>query len=182
MLQNYNEFFIRYTKIRNEIDNISEKLGQKHKRHMKCSSGCDSCCMDYSILPVEFYAIQNEMQQNVFIPDKLVPEKRDELTCSFLKNHICSIYSYRPVICRSHGLPLLFANEDGDWELSACELNFTNFNFTRFNLKNTFPQDTFNSRLFMLNKQFISGFKEKKYGEFDLIPIRKLSLSITNEL
>jgi Fe-S-cluster containining protein len=94
--------------------------------------------------------------------------------CIFLNNHKCTIYEARPIICRTHGLPLLFVGEQGNWELSACELNFTTFNLERFNEENTFPQDKFNSKLFMLNKAFIKEFKDVEYGEFDLIPLKTL--------
>ncbi len=97
----------------------------------------------------------------------------DETACPFLKDHECTIYEHRPLICRTHGLPLLYVNsETEEWELSACELNFTNFN--NFNEKNTFPQDKFNSRLFLLNEEFIKLPDMQQYQKFDLIPIRKL--------
>ena len=92
----------------------------------------------------------------------------------FLKNHRCTIYNSRPIICRTHGLPLLFTNNEAEWELSACELNFQEFDLEKFTSKNTFPQDKFNSKLFLLNKAFINEFDEIKYGEFDLIPIKNL--------
>jgi hypothetical protein len=44
----------------------------------------------------------------------------------------------------------------------------------QFNVENTFPQDTFNSKLFMLNKEFIKEFGEVKYNEYDLIPVKEL--------
>jgi hypothetical protein len=50
-----------------------------------------------------------------------------------------------------------------------------------FTNENTFPQDKFNSQLFMLNKEFIAEFTEKKYKEFDLIPIRELAETVKNK-
>ncbi len=64
-------------------------------------------------------------------------------------------------------------NDAGEWELSACELNFTNFE-EKFHSENTFPQDRFNSKLFMLNKEFIALEEFSHFGEFDLITLRKL--------
>ena len=66
------------------------------------------------------------------------------------------MYESRPIICRTHGLPLLFMNDE-QWELSACELNFTEFDDEEFKEENTFPQDTFNSKLFMINKRFVES-------------------------
>ncbi|MCK3684851.1 YkgJ family cysteine cluster protein [Maribellus sp. YY47] len=166
-----------YEALRDKIDTLSAKLEKEHKNHLMCKAGCDLCCMDYSIFPVEFYHIRNRLKESNYL--HTVPPTNDEESCVFLKDHQCTIYEERPIICRTHGLPLLFQNEDGDWVLSACELNFTDFDMDEFTDKNTFPQDKFNSQLFMLNKEFISNFEEKKYNEFDLIPMKDLLIHLT---
>lgn len=166
-----------YSELRDKIDSLSEKLENMHKKHMMCRAGCDLCCMDYSILPVEFYHILNRLKESEY--SHTIPYSEDGESCVFLKDNKCAIYKERPIICRTHGLPLLYMNEDGGWELSACELNFTEFNMDEFSDMNTFPQDTFNSELFMLNKEFISNFEEKRYNEFDLIPVKDLIKHIT---
>jgi hypothetical protein len=71
-------------------------------------------------------------------------------------------------------LPLLYANDDGEWELSACELNFTDYDFEDFTPENTLLQDRYNSKLFLLNREFIAEFTDKKYDEMDLIPMKQL--------
>jgi Fe-S-cluster containining protein len=131
--------------------------------------------MDYNIFPVEFYSILQELKDKKFKPEITEPKKEQDSSCIFLKDHKCTIYASRPVICRTHGLPLLYANNEGEWELSACELNFTAFNFEKFTGKNTFPQDKFNSKLFLVNKQFISEISGINYNEFDLIPLKNLA-------
>lgn len=167
-----NKHFGKYLELRNEIDKLSEELAKGHEKHMKCKKGCDMCCMDYSIFPIEFYFILNDFrgQKIEFESGK----KSKENICVFLKNQVCSVYDQRPIICRTHGLPLLYMSEENQWELSACELNFTEFDFEEFTLDNTFEQDKFNSKLFMLNKEFIADFQDKKYVETDLIPLKEL--------
>ncbi len=167
-----NKTFESYKLLRTEIDNRATKLESEHSEQIKCKKGCDMCCMDYSILPIEFYSIINDLKEAKTVPETSAESKEGE--CIFLKNRVCTIYTQRPIICRTHGLPLLFMNDDNEWELSACELNFKDFNFEEFTLDNTFPQDKYNSKLFMLNKEFISGFQYKEFGEFDLIPIKNL--------
>lgn len=165
--------FEQYLALRDEIDQLSDNLHRKHTKHMKCKVGCDMCCMDYRIFPLEFHFILEELRTQKEKP--ILNKKASDETCIFLRNHQCSIYHLRPVICRTHGLPLIFMNDSGDWELSACELNFRKFDMDDFNEMNTFPQDTYNSKLFLLNKVFIQAFEEKKYSEFDLVPIKKLN-------
>ncbi len=172
MIVKYKKFFTEYYKLQNEIDFVAKKLADEHAKHMQCKKGCDKCCIDYNIFPIEFYSILNDFNENKLLPETSAKPK--ENVCIFLKNSVCTIYHHRPIICRTHGLPLLFMNENSEWELSACDLNFTEFNFGEFTLDNTFPQDKYNSKLFMLNKMFISEFQEKKYDEFDLIPLKNL--------
>lgn len=176
-IQSKNDFS-GYIDLRKKIDTDSKKLESEHSEHLECKIGCDLCCMDYRIFPIEFYSVLDEIKQNKIEPNKVNLENAQDNSCIFLKNHKCIIYSARPIICRTHGLPLLFTNDNSEWELSACELNFTDFDFGEFTFDNTFLQDKFNSKLFLLNKKFISEFKEKRYTAFDLIPLK----NIINEL
>jgi Fe-S-cluster containining protein len=165
-----------YRALRNKVDNVSSSLSRQHATHLQCKMGCDLCCMDYSILPVEFYSILEELKSRGFKKDNLQLKGKKDEDCIFLKNHACTIYESRPLICRTHGLPLLYTNNDGEWELSTCELNFTAFNFENFSEQNTYAQDKFNSKLFLLNREFITEFEdEKHFGDFDLIPLKKLA-------
>ncbi|MGE0021539.1 MAG: YkgJ family cysteine cluster protein [Draconibacterium sp.] len=163
----------KYREVRNTIDKHVSALEKKHNKHMVCRKGCDLCCMDYSIFPVEFYSVLKELKNRNFVPEK--SEAETENGCVFLVNHACTIYAERPVICRTHGLPLIFANDDGEFELSVCELNFTNFDFEDFDMDNTFHQDKYNSMLFMVNREFINASEDKKFGELDLIPLKELA-------
>jgi len=53
-------------------------------------------------------------------------EARGEpVACPLLVDDRCAIYSSRPLICRTQGLPLLLDTEDGGQEVDFCPLNFT---------------------------------------------------------
>jgi len=173
-----NKYFEKYKTLVNKIDQHSESVEDIHRKHMKCKNGCDLCCIDFSIFPVEYYYILNEIEKENQKPDLKEISKND--VCSFLKNHSCTIYRHRPIMCRTHGLPLIYANDDGELELSACELNFTEFDFEDFTMENTLPQDKYNSKLYLLNKKFIADFEDKKYNETDLIPMKELAVQIIN--
>lgn len=153
--------------MREEIDMICKKLAELHSDHIVCSRGCTGCCMDFGILPVEFYALLKDLRDIKIQINKPL----SQLDCVFLVDGLCSVYESRPIICITHGLPLMFMGEE-EWELSCCELNFKD-NRTAFNEANTFPLDRFNSRLFMLNKEFIGSLTETRYSEFDLIPLKE---------
>ena len=171
MTQIYNDFYKKYYSLRNEVDELSEKLFKLHESNVACKKGCDLCCMDYKVFPIEFFAIKKELEKEGL---EIKDETKNPEDCIFLKDHACSIYKYRPFICRTHGLPLVFVNEEDEWELSNCELNFKDFDFEKFTLDNTFEQDKMNSQLFQLNKKFIESYKEEKFVATDLISVRQL--------
>ena len=169
---NEQHYFESYRKLRDDIDIQANRLEKIHKEHMECKKGCDSCCIDYSILPIEFFYILNALKKiKISLPD-LNPGIKDK--CTFLSGHSCTIYEHRPIICRTHGLPLIFMNDDNEWELSACQLNFAKFDFNEFSLENTYQQDLYNSKLFMLNKEYLNQLKKDQFGEFELLPLTTL--------
>ncbi len=176
MKTNYNLLFKKYKNLVNEIEKNTDILENVHKNHMKCRNGCDLCCINFSIFPVEYYYILNEIRKENLKPQFKKKSLGD--ICTFLHNHSCTIYRYRPIMCRTHGFPLIYVNDDDEYELSACELNFAEFDYQNFTMENTLPQDKYNSKLFLLNKEFIAEFTEKKYGEMDLIPLKELADSI----
>lgn len=164
----------KYKQLRDDIDGQCEKLEKEHASHLKCKSGCDLCCMNYNIFPIEFKYILNELKRQQFKMSSKSDAKKNRQDCVFLVDHKCSIYNVRPIICRTHGLPLLYTNNEDEWELSTCELNFQDFEFEQFSEKNTFPQDKFNSKLFLLNRDFIAESPEMEYSELDLISLKEL--------
>ncbi len=160
-----------YKALREEIDASTFKLWNEHSSNMACKKGCDKCCLNFDVFPIEFDYIKQQLE--ALYPDVLSQSAPNEMgeKCFFLKDHQCSIYEARPIICRTHGYPLLYMNEEGDqWELSHCELNFTDVDEDYFHEENCYAQDTFNSRLFMMNKEYIKTAHADK-GEFDLIPL-----------
>ena len=167
--------FAPYYQLRTEIDKLSESLEKQHQKHLNCKKGCDLCCMAISVFPVEFYAIKAEIDEKSII--ELAVPRNDE-DCRYLVDHSCAIYNSRPVICRTHGLPLLYMSLEGDeYELSCCELNFTNFDMADFDEENTYPMDRINSQLYLINKNFVAGFENGKYSETHRIPLVNLIAS-----
>ena len=176
MTMNMNESdkatFAPYYQLRNKIDTLSESLEKMHHQHLNCKKGCDLCCMAISVFPVEFYAIKEELDKKS-VSGLAVPQNDED--CRYLVDHSCIIYPSRPVICRTHGLPLLYMSLDGeDYELSCCELNFTEFDLGDFDEQNSYPMDLINSQLYQINKNFVADFEHGKYCETDRIALANL--------
>jgi Fe-S-cluster containining protein len=144
-----------------------DKIAKIHKKHLSCKKGCTHCCMNISVLPVEFYAI-GKMLKNSKKKFKLNRHKR----CAFLQDKLCIIYKFRPIICRTHGLPLSHkdSHDPNRANITICDLNFVD-KMPKFTSKNTLDMDEVNLELYKLNEKFISKFKMKLPTRIPLVKI-----------
>lgn len=164
-----------YHEIREKIDQHVKYLWSEHDNHMACKKGCDLCCLDFDVFPIELAAIKQQIEEEYPAVLNQKVEEGAGGKCAYLKDHACTIYNARPIICRTHGFPLLNMNETGDqWELSFCELNFTDVDDDYFEEDALFEQDTYNSKLFMLNKAYLVAHSEMDYNEKDLVSLKEL--------
>lgn len=98
-----------------------------------CRSGCSSCCVDgLSVLPVEAFAIAAHVAAH-----GLTTLRADGDACVFLDGDgRCVVYAARPLLCRTHGLPLRTTTTTEQAarsrrslrivdDVSVCALNFT---------------------------------------------------------
>lgn len=166
----------QYRALRREIDVRTGELEQMHARHLTCKPGCHQCCVNLSVFPVEFYAILEEMR-------RLVPAVELTLdpnaSCAFLKQGCCRIYACRPMICRTHGLPVAFLNadtEEPEMSVSFCPLNFVDAEEDElsFGPDNSLNIDELNMRLYAANAQFLQEHPELRFGPSDRIDLREL--------
>ncbi len=166
------KFFEKYRILSEEIDEQCSSLWQLYKGEMQCKPGCASCCQAFRVLPIEYHAIKNAIGSEKIEINKEAGEGQ----CRFLVNDACSIYEHRPVICRTHGFPLYRLNDEVEaYEISFCPLNFEDYPFEKFTTENLFPEDKYNSKLYMLNKEFIQDCSEQKYDPLELIELNELS-------
>ena len=161
-----------YIDLREKIDKLVSNIEKIHTSNINCKKGCDTCCVNLTVFPVEMAGILYEMELDGFDTANIVFD--NSATCGFLKNNLCQIYKYRPVICRTHGLPITFLNDDDPCdpfnEISFCELNFVVPEETLedlFDETNLLDIDEINRALFKLNKD--SG-----HGIFERIPLKDI--------
>lgn len=87
----------------------------------RCGPGCADCCMAFSVLPLEAALLSEALSA----AGKAVEISRQEGQCVFLRNGLCSLYLWRPVICRTQGMALAYVDQSTQSiDVSACELNF----------------------------------------------------------
>jgi uncharacterized protein len=164
-----------YFELRKVTDVNCARLEKMHKNQIICRKGCASCCVNLSLFPVEFEAIKAEISREGFDISKVIFD--EDAACGFLKDDLCQIYKYRPIICRTHGLPIAFLNDDDPEEIfkevSFCDLNFNNFEDDEgliFNDDNTLDIDELNSAFFRINYEFCKESEKR-------IPLKDLLLT-----
>lgn len=142
--------FESYQELVDEIDSQMVQLSRERLQNvLKCKAGCDDCCMQFSVLPLEA-AIIAQALQNSKLP---VLNEHEPGKCRLLFSGLCLVYGARPIICRTQGMPLGYVDEGaGSIEVSACLLNFPNeYPLTQGEL---LMMDGFNQRLAQLNLEY----------------------------
>lgn len=97
--------------------------------HMACRKGCSACCLNISLFPVEAVSLRlafdtlSETQKASALAR--ATESSDEGPCPLLDGDgACLLYGDRPLICRTHGLPILFDDGEGNRRVDFCPENF----------------------------------------------------------
>ena len=97
--------------------------------HLTCRKGCSSCCLNISLFPVEavhlrmaFERLDANVQASVL---DWTEESNERGACPLLDSSgACQLYMDRPVICRTHGLPIIFVDGEGNRRVDFCPENF----------------------------------------------------------
>ena len=102
-----------YSVFLSDLDKKLSKYFDMHKKHICCLVGCSSCCEkgDYPMSQAE---LEYLMRGFISLDDKCKIQVQNNIknieiggACPFLIDKKCSVYQYRPIICRVHGLAYL---------------------------------------------------------------------------
>jgi uncharacterized protein len=111
-------------------DGFFAGVHKAQKQHMQCGPGCATCCTLTTVTALEAHAIREYLEQHPDVPERIAacpPGTRagapaiDREMCPLLLHRECSIYPARPVICRTHGLPV---RHRGVGIMPSCPMNF----------------------------------------------------------
>jgi Fe-S-cluster containining protein len=126
---------VHLVRLRARVDEHFAQAVARTPEQFACRPGCESCCHQrFSVFEVEAGPIREALAQLA----RSDPEARrrirdrgldDELdACALLLDGRCSVYEQRPLICRSHGLPIGVRETDepgAPLRLDHCPLNFS---------------------------------------------------------
>jgi Fe-S-cluster containining protein len=110
-------------KLHATVDDLVAPLEHHHQERLQCGRGCADCCIDgLTVFPVEAEVIR---RHHAALLEEGLPAPPGG--CAFLDDaDACRIYPQRPYVCRTQGLPLRWAEEEGDEVVERrdiCPLN-----------------------------------------------------------
>lgn len=117
----------RYPELAAKIDAFFDRVTSKHGDAMQCHTGCSDCChARLTITAVEAAAIRDELagwsaDRRAALARTIDAAPADH--CAALDGGRCAIYAARPVVCRSHGVPVRMREESLP-VVRACHRNF----------------------------------------------------------
>lgn len=147
----------RYRRLRQQVDERVARLEAIHGEHLVCRPGCCGCCVNLTVFAVELYSIAGHLAESGMV--EVAFDAR--ASCGWLDDGMCRIYMARPIICRTHGLPIAVPNDDcpEHKEVSYCPLNFTGADAEgyAFGPDNTLDLADINEELCRINADFIEA-------------------------
>jgi len=116
-----------YLALVEKVDAFFERVARRYAQKIKCGPGCSDCCRRIiSLYPFEIdrmmaAAAGLEPAELRGVVRRAQEAQQDpQAACPLLSNDRCLIYEARPIICRTHGLPMLVPGEDS---LCMCVYN-----------------------------------------------------------
>jgi Fe-S-cluster containining protein len=207
-----------YDELRSRVTAEADALFEHYAGQLQCRRGCYFCCDAISVLPIEYQAMRRALAERGLPPAETRggppedaglsaaeaagrrsndrtphgtapnPETGRRRCCFLGREGECTVYPARPVICRTHGLPLAYRlyEYDADGKPASptsyidswCDLNFTHLDDGRaaayFDGHGRICMARVNETLERLNKSFLETVEGARYRERQWIPLSEL--------
>ena len=156
------------------VDQLCARIVAEFSDQLACRAGCAACCTLQGVLPVEAASLALAWRELPAAAAAVLSARVHAATgqerCPLLSDDRCPLYAARPIICRTHGLPLLIETADGT-RVDRCPLNFTG----RASLPGTavIHLERLNSALVAANRHFLASCFPHG-GVAERIPLRQI--------
>ena len=118
----------------NKIDTRIQKFFNSQRPYIFCKEGCSKCCkkgafpcseMEFELMNIGYNELPPETRVKILSKVAKIKEEQKAFEgelfnyeCPFLINDRCSIYVFRPIICRTFGLPHF--DKEGKLKVPFC--------------------------------------------------------------
>lgn len=121
----------QYVEFLKSLDSRLSGYFEEQKEYIKCAEKCSYCCENgnYPLSELEFELLKVGISKLDRVEIKLILHKALQISekgeksykCPFLKDNLCLVYKYRPLVCRSYGLLVKnIRNAKEVYELPGC--------------------------------------------------------------
>ena len=121
-----NKCLTNYHDLLTRVDRLLDRIQSRYSDHIECHKGCGCGCRNLSVFPVEalslVYAIR-DLSEETGTRIRQRAAVASFWACPLLEDRACSMYTFRPVICRTHGFPLR-THYKGRPSIGYCRNNF----------------------------------------------------------
>ncbi|HOC37670.1 MAG TPA: YkgJ family cysteine cluster protein [Thermodesulfobacteriota bacterium] len=149
--------FENYQNLLIKIDAFSSSITQRYQQDLCCARGCSDCCQqELSLFPLEFFFLRHQIGSHPEVRRARTDFSSDlsaATACILLHKGSCLLYPYRPVICRTHGLPLLIRPDQGEFR-DCCPKNFFQRPLQTIPAADVLDLERINTLLAVLNRAF----------------------------
>jgi len=138
-----------------KVETFFQRARAQHGDAIACKSGCDDCCRRaFSVTTIEAAIIRDALAS---MPPRSHERERD--ACPALDpDGRWAIYEARPLICRTHGLPIRFPPRDEDPRrlplVDACPKNFVGQDLNAIDATSILDQQTLSTILAALDAAY----------------------------
>lgn len=149
---------LHYIALIEKVDLFCTRVKTDCKGSLACRLGCDSCCSHLTLFPVEAVHLRLAMAACPEDLRKIIAENAEAQMnnpagpCPLLQDGGCLLYEARPMICRTHGYPILVDDGEGK-RVDHCPLNFRSGETIL--RRHILDLDTLNTTLTAINGLFI---------------------------
>jgi Fe-S-cluster containining protein len=188
----HDEAFLHYKKLLQDIELLTTNLYEQFSKEITCHLGCTSCCyqqLSLSQVEADFVSkaikkLPKESQEGLLSRAKAInPESEIPQACPMLDGIACSIYEFRPVICRTHGFPITFKDDNEEIILDVCPLNFSEEgDAVELNLTDTIDIDRLNLRLAAINYSYSQEKLKDNKKSGERVQISEIIISALTDL
>jgi len=154
-MSNGEDLLAHYRQLVTQADALCARIVRDFAPRIVCREGCGDCCQLQSVLPVEAYNLYWHWRRLPVAEREALQQaiaSADGGVCPLLTDARCPLYAARPLICRTHGLPILFATEAGR-SVDFCPLNFVGVDSLPGSA--VIDLDRLNQLLAQINREFV---------------------------
>jgi len=155
------EIFCNYQKLLNKVVEFSSRIIQEYREHISCGYGCSDCCQqNLNLLPLEYSFLQKGFSllpesMKKIVRNRAAQRLGDYTPCVLLDHGACVLYERRPIVCRTHGLPLFITEGDKE-RRDCCPKNFTSYYLELLPQTDFLHLERLNTILITINRVFAS--------------------------